>query len=390
MMGVVRIAHVITGLETGGAEKMLLKLISRSSGAFKHVVISLRTIGTVGQLLQARNIQVIALNSHPGRFSVALLFRLATQLRFVKPDIVQGWMYHGNFAAFIAKRMMGAGWPLCWSIRCSIGDPGTEKWITRAVRRVCAPIAGSIASIIYNSDRARHQHECAGYSSAKGVVIPNGFDTEVFRPNALARIAFRQRFSLEEDQPIIGHIARFDPMKDQATLVAAALKVARCLPNAIFIFAGPGMLNLPGTPDSTASVLTLLKNKVIFLPEQENVAELMSAFDVFVLSSAFGEGFPNVLGEALSCGVPCVATDVGDCADVVGDCGAIVPPRDPEKLAAAILHILTAASSEREALSRRARRRAEQYFSIADVVTKYESAWHFAADLPCLGEKCAG
>jgi glycosyltransferase involved in cell wall biosynthesis len=371
-----RIAHVITGLDTGGAEMMLKKVISETaSGPFEHVVISLKGVGAVGRSLERLGIPVIALGGTSGRFSLSLLIRLARQLRDTQPDVVQAWMYHANFAAWGAKALSRAKWPLYWSVRCSIGDSNSIKWTTRLTRNVCALLSKPVTRIIYNSHLARRQHEAIGYPKDKGVVIPNGFDTAVFRPSESSREAVRRRYGIADNQAIVGHVARAQPMKDQPTLLSAALKVFNKAPQTMFILAGPGMPGLAEARPESRAAINALGDQLILLPEQKNVQELMAAFDIFVLSSAFGEGFPNVLGEALSCGSPCVATDVGDCAIVVGDGGIIVPPRDADRMASAIQALLDMPESARREIGLAARSRMQKDYSLANVAGLYSTCW---------------
>jgi glycosyltransferase involved in cell wall biosynthesis len=319
---------------------------------------------------------------------LSLLLRLARELRAVRPDVVQGWMYHGNLAAWGARILLRAKWRLFWSVRCSIGEPASVKLTTRITRDVCAWLSGPVTCIIYNSQLARRQHEEIGYPADKGVVIPNGFDTERFRPNANARAAFRRRYSISDGQAVVGHIARVQPMKDHPNLLLAALKVTAQAQNTIFVLAGPRMTRLADGREAAAAI-DALGDKVMLLPEQENVNELMVAFDVFVLSSAFGEGFPNVLGEAQSCGTPCVATDVGDCAVVIGETGIIVPPRNPDMLASAMLKLLRMPAHEREQLGLRARARMQQSYSLANIAAMYAASWLDAESAGEQGSPCA-
>jgi glycosyltransferase involved in cell wall biosynthesis len=384
-----RIAHVITALDMGGAEMMLKKVISETSRSCDHVVISLKTVGTVGRSLRGMGVPVIALGGTSGRFSPFLLIRLVMQLRALKPDLVQAWMYHANLAAWIAKILSRAKWPLYWSVRGAIGEPDPTKWATRLVRKICALLNGPVACIIYNSQLARLQHEKIGYPAVKGVVIPNGFDTERFKPNPEARRAIRQRYGVADNQVLIGHVARARPWKDQRNLLSAALEVEAQVQNAVFILAGPGIPQLADTGSETADLIKALGEKLILLPEQENVNELMAAFDAFVLSSAFGEGFPNVLGEAQSCGTPCVTTDVGDCAAIVGETGLVVPPREADLLASAILKLLRMPEGERKELGLKARRRMQQDYSLARIAGMYAGCWREAekareASSPCV------
>lgn len=383
-----RIAHVITGLGTGGAEMMLKKVVSETAASCDHVVISLKDGGAVGKTLQGLGIPVIALGGKSGRFSLSLLIRLARELRAIEPDLVQAWMYHANLAVWVARFLLRGHWPLCWSVRCSIGAPSSIKWTTRLVINICAYLGKRTTSIIYNSHLACGHHENIGYPRARSLVIPNGFDTRAFVPDARAKERFRCHHAIPYNHVIIGHIARAQPLKDQRTLLLAAAKVLERAPNTIFILAGTGIPRLADAGNKNALLVEALGDRVLFLPQQDNVNELMAAFDIFVLSS-IAEGFPNVLGEALSCGVPCVATDVGDCARIVGKQGIIVPPGDPGKLAAGILKLLAMPSDERRAWGLAGRARMEKDYSIRAVAQMYLACWKAAAKAAGQGVPCA-
>ena len=372
-----RVVHVITGLETGGAEMMLQKLTLDHYSSTEHIVVSLRTLGTVGSRLREKGIQVETLNALSWRKMPAALIRLIALLRELEPDVIQGWMYHGNAAAWLSSRFLRRAIPLCWTIRCSIDEPKNEKWTTKLLRKMSRLFCGSVEVIIYNSHRAKAQHEEIGFPQAKGIVIPNGFDTNRFVPSKTNRLRFRKSYGLGDEQSVIGHVARAHPVKDHLTFIKAAVQVAAAIPRAIFILAGRGVPDLGKGSDQIAGLLQTLGSKVILLPEQDCVEDLMSSLDVLVLSSV-AEGFPNVLGEALSCGVPCVATDIGDCSAVVGTCGRIVNPRDDLMLASAIGQIVALTPEAWQSLSTKARNRAIECYSIETVAQLYNACWRKA------------
>ena len=211
-------------------------------------------------------------------------------------------------------------------------------------------------------------------SPSRTQVIPNGFDPTAFRPDPDSRIAFRAELGLPPDTPLVGMVARVDPQKDHRTFVAAAARLHARLPNVHFVFCGNGsekaIAELTGWIERDG-----LRQVCHVLGERNDIPRVAAALDVATLSSAFGEGFPNVLGEAMACEVPCVATDVGDSAYVLGDSGRIVPPRDPDALAGAWGELLTAGDDVRKALGQRGRRRIVDNFSISRVARSYEAAY---------------
>jgi glycosyltransferase involved in cell wall biosynthesis len=195
-------------------------------------------------------------------------------------------------------------------------------------------------------------------------VIPNGIDAERFHPDDAARAKWRRRLNIKSDAWVIGMVARVDPMKAYDTVVEAAgiLSVAR--PEARFILAGAGAdTSNPWLPGAIAR--RGLTDTVRLLGEVTDIETLYPAFDVASLSSAFGEGFPNAVAEAMACGVPCVATDVGDCGLIIGRTGRVVPPRDARALANAWLELLALPPTERAKLGEAARRRIVESYDTA-------------------------
>ncbi len=350
---------------------MLVKLVAAlSSHGCEFVVVSLLDSGTQADSLRALGAEVHELKLRQLREITALPFRLRRIVRQASPDVIQGWMYHGNLVACAARRMAGPRCRLYWGVRQTFYGMSMERPLTRLVIRANARLSGLPEAVIYNSALSRRQHEEAGFRSSRGIVIPNGFDTARFRPNEDVRAATRARLGLPQKAEVVGLVARDHPMKDHAGFLRAAAGVAQSRPAALFVLAGTGV------NESNARIMSLvadvgLGQRVRLLGEVGDVESLMPAFDVAVLSSSWGEGFPNVLGEALACAVPCVSTDVGDAASIVGDAGRIVPKSDSKRLAAAIVEILELDENGRRALGEAGRRRMESDFSIESVAGKY-------------------
>jgi len=202
------------------------------------------------------------------------------------------------------------------------------------------------------------------------MVIPNGFDLTAFSPDPTARLAVREEFGLAADTMLIGHVARHHPMKGHANLLKAASLVVVRYPDARFLLVGLNVskdnLELMAEIDG----LKLRKN-IVLAGERKDVPHLVAAMDLAVSASEWGEGFPNVVGEAMAAGVPCVVTDVGDSASIVGDCGLVVPPGNAEALAAAICELLASEPERRQQMGRDARARVCEKFSIERVGRMY-------------------
>jgi len=366
--------HIITGLTTGGAELSLLKLLEASpdlrSGAR---VISLRDLGTVGPRLAALGIPVEAAGIYGSLPTPAAVGRLRRMVRAATPGLLQGWMYHGNLAALAARGWVRDRVPLVWNIRHSVYSLGAEKPMTALIIRLGAALSRRPDRIVYNSRLAAAQHEALGYAADRTVVIPNGFDTERFAPAEQHRVRVRTELGLAPDTPLVGLVGRYHPMKDHANFLRAVALVGQEHFTARFIMAGTDV-----TADNRQlmDLVTALGVGEIALPLGEigNTALLMPALDLLCLSSS-SEGFPNVVGEAMACGVPCVVTDVGDAAWMVGETGVVVPPRNSVALANGLNQLLGASAATRAELGRQARKRIESHFTLPAITRTYAALY---------------
>lgn len=370
-----KILHVITGLYTGGAEMMLAKLVERMAlGNTESAVISLTKGGPLADSIAALGIPVTLLDMPRGGRSVPGFVRLVREMRGHKPDLVQSWMYHANLLASFAARFAGRP-PVIWGIRQSDLDPRISKPSTIAVAKMGARCSRWLPQkIVCCAENARAVHEAMGYAPDRMLVIPNGFDLDRFHPDAEARRAFHAELGLSDTALLVGLAARRDPQKDHGNFLAAAGILHRQNPDAHFVLCGDGVdpanTTLAGwIADHGLGAATHL------LGPRTDMARIMAGCDVMVSSSAFGEGFPNVLGEAMAAGTPCVATDVGDSALIVGDTGRVVPPRDPLALAAALGDILALPAGERRALGEQARARITEHYSLDAVTARYSALY---------------
>lgn len=366
-----RSVFIITHLSTGGAETMLLKLLQKMDrGRFTSTVISLVGLGEIGPRIQALGIQVHALGMTPGIPDPLKLLRLVRLLKQLQPDVVHTWMYHADLLGGLAARLAGVR-AIAWSIRHSNLAPEHNKRSTLLVVKACARLSRWVPHrILTCSERARSVHVAAGYRADKMVLIANGFDLTRFVPDAAARVSVRAELGLTPDTPLVGVVARDDPQKNLLGFVQAAAAVHSALPNCHFVLAGQGI-------DTTHAALGQaiaqagLQHHVHLLGRRDDVPRLMAALDVLA-SPSHGEAFPNVLGEAMACGVPCVVTDVGDSADIVGDTGRVVMAADMADLARQLLAVLQMPAEPRQALGARARVRVQDCYELGEVTRRYE------------------
>lgn len=368
-----KILHVITGLTTGGAERSLLSLLSGGlARRFDCSVLSLGDKGTLGPAIEALGVPVHGLGMRAGLPSPSALLHLRRIVRTIQPDLIQGWMYHGNLAALVASVLLGTRPPLSFNIRQGLISLATEKPLTRQVIRANAALSHRAGALIYNSTVAATQHEGFGFTPHRRVIIPNGFDVAQFGPGLNDRVAVRTELGLGPDALVIGHVARFHPMKDHANFLRAAVSVARQVPHAQFLLVGREVTvdNVHLRPLVPPDLLPRFR----FIGERPDVHRLMRALDV-VCSSSWSEAFPNVLGEAMASAVPCVTTDVGDSAAIVGNTGLVVPPSDSAALAEALTTLLHEPPETRAARGQASRARITAQYSLAATVQRYATLY---------------
>lgn len=375
MTATVRILHVITDLGLGGAETALARLVEQLQPAgLTNGVLVLGGPDTLVPRLRAAGVEVERLGLDPGRPPTpAQLWRLRRAFRRRRPDVVHGWMYHGNLVASAGRWLSGWRVPVIWGVRASLGAFPDAKPSTQLAITASARLSRSTAAVVYCSRASARQHERIGYERSRTVVIPNGVDAERFRPDPDARARLRAELGTASGMPLVGLVARLHPVKGHADLIAAiGLLRARAV---------PCHLVLAGTdvgPESQALERAIgeagLVGQVSLLGERHDVDAPLPGLDVFALPSR-DEAFPNALAEAMAAGVPCVATDVGDCAWIAGVAGVVVPPRDPAALAAALERVLALDAVARERLGAAARRRVAGCFALADVARRYRALY---------------
>ncbi|MGQ0645700.1 MAG: glycosyltransferase family 4 protein [Elusimicrobiota bacterium] len=368
----IRTVHVIAGLAVGGAEVMLFRLLSRlDRDAFEPEVVSMTGDGPLAEKIRALGVPVSGLGMRRGVPDPRGLARLAVRLRARRPGVVQTWMYHADLLGGLAAKLAG-GPPVVWGVHHSNLDPAFNKRSTLFTARACARLSRALpARIVCCSEASRRVHAALGYDAAKMAVIPNGFDLAEFKPDPEARASVRRELDLPEDALLVGLVGRFDPLKDHRSFAAAAarMKTARVH----FLLCGDGVEW--GNPDLVRAVDAAgPRSRFHLLGRRGDVPRLTAALDV-AASSSLGEGFPNAVGEAMACGVPCAVTDVGDSGAMVGETGKVVPAGDPEGLARALDELLALPIEGRRRLGEAARARVAEFYSLSRAATRYESLY---------------
>ena len=364
-----KVLHCITGLNTGGAEVMLCKLLSRLPAlGVECRVVSLLPPGPMAQRLRDSGIQVDSLHMCRGMPSLRGVFRLVSLIRSWRPDVIQTWLYHADLLGLLAAKLCGSV-PVIWNIRCSYMDLNQYSRMTSLVLKLCSRFSHLPYAILTNSEEARRFHQELGYRAKSFRVIPNGFDTTLFCPDSKARRRLKEKLDLDENGILIGLVARFDPMKDHSTFFKAARKTLLRHPRTRFLLCGEGISS--DNPEIMRMVHENdLEESVLLLGPREDTPSIMASLDMAVCCS-MGESFPNVVGEAMACGTPCVVTDVGDSAQIVGDTGLVVPPKNAPALAEALCSLLDKGKPYYQDLGEAARTRIISLYSLEKIVSMY-------------------
>ena len=373
----IKVAHVINTLGAGGAQAMLLKLLTHGDRAvFAHRVYTLLSpAGPLASTAANLGVPVRELGMRRSTPNPVRLFELAGWLRKDPPDLVQTWLYAADLIGGLATKLARIPAPVVWNIRNGTLDDSKSRRRTHLVVKGCAQASSWLPdTIICCSHAAMRIHTALGYDASKFRVIPNGFDLDRFRPNPIAHRALRQELSIPEHTPVIGLVGRFDPQKDHQTFIEAASRLHARMADVHFVLCGD---EVSWTNSQLVSWIGAagVSSVCHLLGRRTDTPDVTAGFDVACSSSSYGEAFSNAIGEAMACGVPCVVTDVGEAAHIVGETGRVVPPRNPEALSNEWADLLTRGEHHRHELGQRARDRVSQNFSIGPVTESYEETY---------------
>lgn len=362
--------NVITGLGLGGAEMMMYKVLTKLDRARHSAeVVSLSSAAHLRPQIEALGVPVTSLDMDGPAAAPLALLALRAHIAASPAAVVQTWMFHADLLGGLAARW--AGRPVLWNIQGSNLDPRTTRRATRVVIGACARLSSHVPARIVSCGHATARtYTALGYDETKIVVIPNAVDTQTFRPDAAARASLRAELGLPADAFVVGLGARFDPQKDHETMLAAWGQLhARGATRAHLLLFGKDLV-----PENAVLAEWIARHgasQVHLLGPRPDVPRLFAGCDASCLSSAYGEGLPNIVAEAMACGLPCVVTDVGDSAWVVGDTGFVAPPRDAAALADGLWALASMSPEALAALGARARRRVETDFDLDAVAARY-------------------
>ncbi len=362
-----KILHCITGLSGDGAQRMLLRLVQGLEGqGVSNTVVSLGGPGQLAPDFEALGVPVVALGISGPASLVPGVLKLRKALDVHRPDLLQGWMYHANILALLSQETRGVRLPVVWNIRRGLDDLAQRKAATRAAIRASAWVSPRASRIIYCSEQSREQHEGAGFSSSAATVLGNGFDTRLFAPSVERRRAFRDELGIGDEDFVVGQVGRFDLAKGHRFLFEAFGAFATRHPRARLVCIGRGVEGAM----LDAVVASDVSRRVHLLPERQKIFEVFPGFDLYC-SSSVAEGFPNVVAEALCCGLPVVATDTGATRDLLGTHGVLVKPRSSEALLGGLLQVMSEPEHQRRSRGVMGRYFIEREHSVGRVVHSY-------------------
>ena len=356
-----KVLHVISGLRAGGAENMLaLMLENKKADEFHHYVISVTPGGVTRERIEKCGYKVYDLGMCGLLSTIPAVLRLVGLIKKIQPDIVQGWMYHGDFFSTIALLLSGRRkrTKLYWGVRCSNLKFDSYSLQLRMTIRLCVLLSRVPDMIISNSYAGTEFHKSIGYKN-KFFIIENGVNPDVFSPNEDVRSQVRKELNIGEDNLVFIMSARIDPMKNHSLFIRTIKK----LEHVKAIIAGEGTDSLAKVPN------------IYLLGLRKDMNRLYAASDVLVSVSSFGEGFSNSIAEAMAAGLPIIATDVGDSRLIVDDCGYIIKPDNEEELTKAIYEFLNSNSDNRTNLGQCARKRIVENYTIQSTIEKFSRVY---------------
>ena len=380
-----RIVFLARALRPGGAERQLALMAAGLQWRGHDVIVAtFYPGGTFRETVTSAGARHVSLEK-AGRWDiVGFLLRLRSLLRQERPDILYSLLPPANIIATCATPRI-AGMQRVWGIRVSDMDLGHYDWLARLSYAMERGLSSQADLIIFNARSGYRFAAERGMTVSRSAVVPNGIDTAMSAPDDVARQRMRDAWGVGDGSHVVGLIGQFDPMKDHATFFAAAATLLLSRPNLLFVLAGDGV-----DPQNAQLVEMVrradLSDRTQLLGERRDISEVMAGLDVLCLSSAFGEGFPNVLGEAMASGVPCVATDVGDSPNVIGDTGEIVQPRNSCALSDALGRMLVRLERDSGEVREKARARIVENFSIERLVVRTEVLLEPLTSQPSVGD----
>lgn len=363
-----KVLHLINGLCAAGAEVMLFNLARKlKERGVEQSLVTLMPGGGLEERFIAEGLEPRDVGMKQGVPSVGALLRLRSEIRASGADVVLAWLYHSCWAASLAAP---SGVPVVWGIHHTLTKLSEEKRLTRLLIQGGTWLSRRVAGYVYVSQLSADQHFEVGYPRTNAAVIPNGFDLEGLSPSEKIRHDVRRELGVVESATVFGSAARYHPNKNHVGLVEAFGAVAQEREDAVLLLAGRGV-DSANRELAEAVAASGAASRIRLLGERTDMARLMNGMDFYVSASRWSESFPLVLGEAMATKVPCIATDLGDCAYIVGDIGRVIEADRPEALKNALAWALNLGVDDRKRLGELARRRVGEKFGLDPVADRY-------------------
>lgn len=371
------IVHLIPSLEIGGSEILLLDLVRRTRDlAYRHVVVTMVEGGALFDNFRDEGITVHCLGITRSRLNLRALGRFRAILHSERPEILQAWMYHANLLAFVSLVGLRPKPRIIWTLHAADLDFTRLSTFTKLTIKLGARLSPYPDAVVANAQTTCDYHEALGYRPRKWLIIHNGIDVERFAPDLRARAEVLLELGIPPDANLVGLFARWDPMKDHATFVQAATRVAGSDPSTYFVLAGPGITSANRELGRLLEAAgTSLHGRVRLLGRRLDMPRLNAALSIAAITSSSSESFCLAAAEAMASGAPCVVTDLTFLPTLVGDTGVVVPCGDAQGFASAISLLLKLTEVERSVLGKRARERIKLHFSLDVMIAKYISLY---------------
>jgi glycosyltransferase involved in cell wall biosynthesis len=361
-----KIIFLSRSMDYGGAERQIALLaIGLKEKGYSTKIVVFYGGGPLEQELSSHGVPVIHLNKKNRWDILGFLTRLMITLRREQPDILHGYLDVPNILTVLMKPFLPHT-RIVWGIRTSKIDLTRYDWLVHLTYHAETWLSKWADLIINNSYSGMAYASQRGLPKQKMIVIPNGIDTSRFHPDPIARVRVRLDWKVSKNEYLIGSVARFDPIKGHSTFLEAASLLIKIRDDVRFVCVGDG-------PESYKSNLQNQANKLgiteylIWAGSFDAMPDVYNAFD-FIVSSSISEGFPNVVGEAMACGVPSVVTDVGDSARIVGETGLVVPSKSPEALETGMLEMLRWLEKDQKEIAFLTSQRIIEEFSVTKLI----------------------
>jgi len=366
--------HVITGLDLGGAENNLLQLLKNvDRNYFDFYVISLTDKGVLGKEIENLGIPLLTLNMKRSAFRLFSIFygifKLAYYIITIKPHYILTWLHHADMIGILASKLVGHK-RISWYLQCSVLSPDIIPLRNRLLVRLLSFFSKFPETIYSNSKAGIKEHMLKGYKPKKRItLIPNGFDTNMYIPDIYSGEKMRRELNISSEDPIIGYVGRYHKMKDFNTLLLSISELLKIYPKLKAVLVGTNVdyFNL----ELLKQIEKLKIKNILLLGQRRDIPSIMTSFDLLICSS-ISEGFPSVVGEAMSCGVPCVVTDSGDCREIIGDDNYICNIGDYRSLVKICNKILKLSLSEKQEMNFKVRKRIIELYDISIIAKQFK------------------